>query len=80
MIVCSNCTHHLAPLVVSITDAEIQALGDTLLKTHELGSITENSITHHNVTKASVMPEQLIGLYQRARQFREEIDALVFPK
>jgi len=103
----------------------MQALSDTPLKTHEWGSITENGITRHNVTKASVMPygfldgkpqypsinilnrdlyraieelgvvpigiiarlkqketngEQLIGLYQRARQFREEIDALVFPK
>jgi hypothetical protein len=125
MMVCSNCTYHLAPILVSITDTEMQALSDTPLKTHEWGSITENGITRHNVTKASVMPygflsgkpqypsinilnrdlykaieelgvvpngiitrlkkgqaneEQLIDLYQRARQFREEIDALAFLK
>lgn len=125
MMVCSNCTYHLAPIVVSITEAEMQALSDAPLKTHEWGSITENGITRRNVKKASVMPygfldgkpqyprmnilnrdlyraieelgvvpigittrlrqkkaneEQLIGLYQRARQFREEIDALVFQK
>jgi hypothetical protein len=34
----------------------MQALSDTPLKTHEWGSITENGITRHNVTKAFVMP------------------------
>jgi hypothetical protein len=56
MMVCSNCTYPLAPIVVSITDAEMQALTDTPLKTHEWGSITENGITSHNFTKASVVP------------------------
>jgi len=123
MMVCSNCTYHLAPIVVSVTEAEMQTLGDVPSKIHESGSIAENGITRHHVVKASVMPygflggrpqyprtnilnsdlyraieelgvvpvgaierlkqeeaneEQLVGLHQRAKQFREEIDALVW--
>jgi hypothetical protein len=125
MMICSNCTYHLAPIVVSITEAEMQALSRTPLKTHDCGSVTSEGITQRIIKKLPVMPygfskgkpqypsinilssdlynaikdlgvvpigiieklkeketseERLIGLYQKARQFREDIDSLVFPK